>query len=189
MKSDGKCMLHIADVLVFAMTIEQSPSTNFDVMPGQPHSYQSHRPHSVADLKARQANKIREISEALVSSGFRTLAAQSRVLGLGRSTTWTILKGNHKSSGLSAKIIGRILTSSNLPLRVRGKVLEYVEDKASGRYGHSAKLRRRFISALVATVTLQKRGRDPSDRRRRPAARASQSIDYDRKKQRNPQAS
>jgi hypothetical protein len=173
MKSDGTCMQHIADVLVFAMTVEQSPSANFDVMRSQhAHSYQSPRPHSVADLKSRQANKIREISEALVSSGFRTLAAQSRVLGLRRSTTWTILRGNHKSSGLSAKIIGRILTASDLPPRVRAKVLEYVEDKASGRFGHSAKLRRKFISALVAKVTLQKKGRDLSDRRR-PAARRS----------------
>ena len=173
MKSDGKCMPYIADVFVFAMTIERSPSANIDVMPSQhPHSYQSHRAHSVADLKARQANKIREISEALVASGFRTLAAQSRVFGLGRSTTWTILRGNHKSSGLSAKIIGRILTASDLPPRVRAKVLEYVEDKASGRFGHSAKLRRKFISALVAKMTLQKKARDVSDRRR-PAARRS----------------
>jgi hypothetical protein len=178
MKSDGRCVRHFPHVHQqnpggFAMTIEQPPSANFNVMPSQrTNSYQPRRSPSMADLKTRQANKIREIAEALVASGFRTLDAQSRVLGLGRSTTWTILKGNHKSSGLSAKIIGRILTSSNLPSRVRGKVLEYAEDKASGRYGHSAKLRRRFVSALVATVTLQKRGRGPSDRRRRLAPRA-----------------
>ena len=143
----------------------------------------------MADLKVRQADKIREIAEALAVSGFHTLAAQSRVLGLGRSTTWTILRGNHKSSGLSAKIIGRILSSSNLPPRVRAKVLEYVEDKASGRYGHSARLRRKFISALVAMVTLHARERGPSYRRRGPAARAPQSSDYGRKQQRGPQAS
>jgi len=169
------------------MTIERSPA-NFDVMPSQhAHSYQWRRSQSMADLKARQAEKIREIAEALVASGFRTVAAQSRLLGLGRSTTWTILRGNHKSSGLSAKIIGRILVSSDLPPRVRAKVLEYVEDKASGRYGHSAKLRRKFISALVAQVTLQGGGRGPSDRRRHSTARISQSVDPTRKQQRGPQ--
>jgi len=161
------------------MTIEQSLSA-FDVMPSQHgNSSQSHRSHSIGDLKVRQANKIREIAAALASSGFRTVAAQSCVLKLGRSTTWTILRGNHKSSGLSAKIIGQILTSSELPAGVRTKVLEYVEDKASGRYGHSAKLRRKFISALVAKVTLPKSNRHP----------AAQAVNHGRKQQRRQQAS
>jgi DNA invertase Pin-like site-specific DNA recombinase len=56
-------------------------------------------------MKARQSAKIRELREALVASGFLTLDEQSKALGLSRSTTWTILKGNHKASGLSAAII------------------------------------------------------------------------------------
>jgi predicted DNA-binding transcriptional regulator AlpA len=70
---------------------------------------------SGADMKARQSAKIRELREALVASGFLTLDEQSKVLGLSRSTTWTILKGNHKASGLSAAIIDRMLAAPRLP--------------------------------------------------------------------------
>lgn len=56
----------------------------------------------VRSLKARQGLKIRELGAALVSVGLITLDEQAKALGLPRSTTWTILKGTHKSSGLSA---------------------------------------------------------------------------------------
>lgn len=105
---------------------------------------------TVAKMKARQSAKIRDIANALVTAGFDTLDAQARILGIGRSTAWTILQGNHKGSGLSAKIVNRILSVRPLPPLVRKTILEYVEEKASGRYGHSAKLRRRFITALSA---------------------------------------
>ena len=62
---------------------------------------------------------------------------QANALGLSRSTTWTILKGRHKASGLSADIINRMLAAPRLPPLVRAKVLEYVEEKTAGRYGHS----------------------------------------------------
>src|SRR5262245_8224584 len=104
---------------------------------------------SSREMKARQSAKIREIADALISEGFFTLDAQARALGLGRSTTWTILKANHKSTGLSAKIIDRILVRQ-LPPRVRAKILEYVEEKAIGCYGHSERLRRKFITLLLA---------------------------------------
>ena len=109
--------------------------------------YSSRRPESTAGVKGRQSAKIREIADALISEGFRTLDAQAKALGLSRSTTWTILKGNHKSTGLSAKTINRLLLQ-RLPPLVRAKILVYVEEKASGRYGHSAKIRRKFITAL-----------------------------------------
>jgi hypothetical protein len=113
-------------------------------------SPQAADPQTVAKMKARQAAKIREIASALVAAGFHTLDAQAKILNVGRSTAWTIIKGSHKGSGLSAKIVNRILSVRQLPPLVRKTILEYIEEKASGRYGHSARLRRRFITALSA---------------------------------------
>ena len=59
-------------------------------------------------MKGRQTLKIRELGDALISEGFVTLDEQALALGLCRSTTWTILKANHKSSGLSATVINRM---------------------------------------------------------------------------------
>jgi hypothetical protein len=112
----------------------------------------SHHPpgsQSVAKMKARQAAKIRAIAEALVTSGLRTLDAQADVLGVCRSTAWTILKGSHKSTGLSAKTIKHILAEPKLPPLVRATILEYIEEKAIGCYGHSERLRRKFITLLL----------------------------------------
>jgi hypothetical protein len=106
-------------------------------------------------MKARQSAKIREIAEALISAGFVSLDAQAKVLGLCRSTTWTILQGNHKTSGLSSKTINRMLAAPTLPASVRAKILEYVEDKATGRYGHNEKLRRKFMTSLSAKQSEQ----------------------------------
>ena len=47
--------------------------------------------------------KIREISEALKAAGFVTLDAQTRALGLARSTTWAVLQNGYKHSGISAQ--------------------------------------------------------------------------------------
>lgn len=80
---------------------------------------------SGADVKARQSSKIRELGEALITAGFVSLDAQARVLGLPRSTAWTILSANHKSTGISAKIIRRMLSSEPLPQLVRAKIIQY----------------------------------------------------------------
>ena len=101
-----------------------------------------------AKPKVRQSCAIRELSDALATAGFATLDQQAKVLGLCRSTTWTILKGSHKSSGLSATIINRALAAPHLPALVRAKILEYVEEKTAGRYGHSKAQRRKFIAQL-----------------------------------------
>jgi hypothetical protein len=85
--------------------------------------------------KAHQAAKLRAMREALVAAGFRSLDAQSAVLGLHRSTTWTIISGRHKTTGLSAATINRILAAPDLPVTVRAIVLEYVNDKLAGLYG------------------------------------------------------
>jgi hypothetical protein len=105
-------------------------------------------PCMVADMKARQSAKIRELGHALVASGFCTLDEQAEVLGLSRSTTWTVLKARHKSSGLSAKIINRMLASRQLPPLVRSKIIEYGEEKAAGLYGGSRVRLRRFTARL-----------------------------------------
>jgi len=85
-----------------------------------------------------------------------TLDAQATVLGLPRSTTWAILRGNYKHSGLSAAIINRML-SAPLPLRVRANILEYVDEKLDGSYGHSKALRRKFAEKLSAECFGQSR--------------------------------
>jgi hypothetical protein len=83
--------------------------------------------------KERQALKLAEIREALVSA----------VLGVGRSTAWWLL--NHdKRAGPSAKVIKRILLSPQIPKRVRRKVEQYVEEKTHGLYGHSEERTRSF---------------------------------------------
>jgi hypothetical protein len=99
-------------------------------------------------MKALQSSKIREIGEALVAAGFRALDEQAEALGLCRSTTWTILKGNYKNSGLSAATLNRILASPQLPPIVRAKIHEYIEEKTAGRYGDSKTRIRKFTASL-----------------------------------------
>src|ERR1700731_5084737 len=83
--------------------------------------------HTLTDLKARQSSKIREIGEALITAGFVSLDAQAKALGLPRSTAWTILSAEHKDTGISARIICRMLSSERLPPLVSAKIMEYVE--------------------------------------------------------------
>ena len=103
---------------------------------------------SLADVKARQSSKIREIGEALITAGFVSLDAQAKALGLPRSTAWTILSAEHKSTGISAKIVCRMLSSQRLPSLVRAKVIEYAAEKAAGLYGGTKAQRRKFVHAL-----------------------------------------
>jgi hypothetical protein len=101
-----------------------------------------------AGMKARQSSKIRELAEAVKSAGFLTLDEQAKALGLSRSTAWTIRKASHKASGLSASIVNRMLAAPELPPLARTKVLEYVEEKATGLYGSSRSQQRRFAARL-----------------------------------------
>src|SRR5262252_391583 len=91
---------------------------------------------AVAQAKARQSSKIRELRIALRSAGLIGLDEQARALGLPRSTTWKILKGDHKASGLSAMVISRMLSAPRLTPVVPNKIHEYVRDKTDGFYGH-----------------------------------------------------
>src|SRR6516165_11791903 len=99
---------------------------------------------AVAEAKARQSSKIRELRIALRSAGLIGLDEQARALGLPRSTTWKILKADHKASGLSAMIISRMLSAPRLPPVVRTKILEYVREKTEGLYGHGKREVLRF---------------------------------------------
>ena len=103
---------------------------------------------TITDVKARQASKIREIGEALITTGFVSLDAQAKVLGLPRSTAWTILSTKHKGTGISARTICRMLSSKRLPPLVRAKIMEYAEERAAGIYGGTKTQNRRFASKL-----------------------------------------
>lgn len=100
--------------------------------------------------RARQSAKIREISEALQAAGLESLDEQAEAIGLSRSTTWSILRGHHKNSGLSTATISRILATKKLPIPVRNKLLEYVEEKAQGLYGDAPIRIEQFKERLAA---------------------------------------
>ena len=103
-------------------------------------------------IKDRQASKIRELAAELVAAGFVSLDEQADALGLSRSTTWTILKAKHKNYGLSAALINRVLRNPNLDGRIRAKLIEYVQEKTAGSYGHSHIQRRRFVRRLADPI-------------------------------------
>lgn len=108
-----------------------------------------HRMQTLSAMKVRQSVKIHEITDALVAAGFVALDKEAKALGLGRSTTWTILKNGYKNSGISATIINRMLSSSWLPPPVRAKIIEYIEEKLVGLYGHSKAQRCKFCALLT----------------------------------------
>src|SRR3974390_1583770 len=95
------------------------------------------------EAKEKQALKLAEIREALVTAGYNTTAKQAAVLGVGRSTAWWLLNRD-KRAGPSAKVIKRILLSPQVPKKVRLKVEQYVENKIRGIYGHSEQRAQRF---------------------------------------------
>ena len=103
-----------------------------------------------SDMKTMQCSKIRELRQALVEAGYLTLCQQAGGLGVGRSSAWAILQGNHKSSGLSAATIKRMLTSQQLPAPARKILLEYVQEKSAGAYGHNEAQLRKFRERLGA---------------------------------------
>jgi hypothetical protein len=113
----------------------------------------AHSPASIIfQMKMRQSVKIGELRQALVAAGLSRLDQQAAVLGLQRSTTWHVLKANHKSSGLSAKIIKRMLNSPQLPPPARRILLDYVDEKCGGAYGHDRVQVRLFCAQLGQIV-------------------------------------
>ena len=121
-------------------------------------------------MQPEHLGKIKNICDALVAAGFDTLDKQAEVLGLPRSTTWTILRGTHKKSGLSATLLTRMLKSLRLPPAVRAKIIEYIDAKAAGGLGHNKLQQRRFVARLkreaVPTVKFPS-ATSPADRIRR----------------------
>ena len=115
----------------------------------------------LAIIKSDPSFPIQRIGDALVAEGFVTLDEQAKALGLSRSTTWTILRANHKKSGLSAAIVDQILKAPRLPGPVRAKVLQYVEEKSAGLHGHNKLQQRRFAARLES---MRRRGLDERDR-------------------------
>ena len=69
-------------------------------------------------MRERQRAKISELRTALVQAGFVQLLQQADALGLGRSTTWAVLRASHKASGLSAHVLNRMIASPKLPSEV-----------------------------------------------------------------------
>jgi predicted DNA-binding transcriptional regulator AlpA len=98
--------------------------------------------------RSKQCLKIEDIGTTLAECGFVALDEQAYVLGLSRSTAWTVLRGKHKTSGLSAMTINRMLATGRLPPKVRLKVLEYIAEKMSGAYGDRKHRLKAFASRI-----------------------------------------
>jgi predicted DNA-binding transcriptional regulator AlpA len=135
----------------------------------------------VREMKARQTSRIAEFRATLHAAGLVALDEQASALGVGRSTVWTILQGKHKSSGLSAAIINRMMKSPHLPSSVRAKIVEYVEEKTVGLYGHSSSQLRKFkarLSIHAATKPKPEEGFAPESRllRKRPKLTAAKDT-------------
>src|SRR5262249_58259798 len=93
--------------------------------------------------------KIGESGAALLACRFSPFDEQAKLLGLLRSSVWTLLKANHKNSGLSAAVISRMLSAPQLPALVRAKIIEYTKEKSEGIYGHRKLPLRRFTRSLA----------------------------------------
>jgi len=119
---------------------------------------------STGAMKARQSAKIAELRKILEQAGYHSLSEQAVVLGLSRSTTWALLKANHKASGVSGSIIKRMLRSSALPLAVGQWIDEYVREKLAGKYGHRRNRLRIFKAQVeLGDGTAPNLQREPSD--------------------------
>jgi hypothetical protein len=116
----------------------------------------SSRTRLLADIRSTHSLKIRELGQALIATGFLTLDEQAKALGVPRSTAWTIVAARHKKSGLSAKLITRMLASQSLPPLVRAKIIEYREEKTAGLYGGTTAQRARFSASLANAVDHQR---------------------------------
>jgi predicted DNA-binding transcriptional regulator AlpA len=114
--------------------------------------------------KAWQATRIGELRTALAADGLVILDDQARALGLSRSTAWAVLKANHKASGLAAATINRMLSSPELPPRVRAAILTYVEEKLAGLYGHNEEQLGRFAAGVRSVQSRSLARQIPTER-------------------------
>ena len=131
------------------MTTDTSlKTTAFSARPWRGSSSERESSLALPAMRERQRAKIKQFGDALAATGLRTLDKQADALALSRSTTWNLLKGKHKGSGISPTIINRMLASPRLPPRVRATILEYVAEKATGAYGDSRARLDRFTARL-----------------------------------------
>ena len=107
------------------------------------------RPDMSAARLDSQGHKIRELRHALIDAGFVALDQQAAALGLPRSTTWFVLQGMHKCSGLRAGLIARMWHAPGLPATVRRVLTDYVTERSRGAYGHDEARLRRFVAQLA----------------------------------------
>ena len=104
--------------------------------------------HASGSARIQQRLKIEEIGTTLAECGIVALDEQAYVLGLSRSTAWTVIRGTHKTSGLCATTINRMLDTGRLPPKVRLKLLEYIAEKMSGAYGDQKHCLKAFASKI-----------------------------------------
>jgi hypothetical protein len=128
--------------------------------------------HTLTDLKARQSSKIREIGNALIAAGIVSLDAQAKALGLPRSTTWTILSAEHKGTGISARIICRMLNSEPLPPACSGENRGIREGKSS-RY---LRWNRDAASQIRLEAQIERPGRVPREAQLQSLAARSSAL-------------
>ena len=119
---------------------------------------------SLGERTAIQARKIEDLRKAVCAGGPVSLSEHAELLGLGRSTAWTLLKRPYKNSGLTAGVIKRMLASPKLSQGAHAILIEYIEEKANGLYGHSRPQRRRFVGALSDSSASTKFGNDGAAR-------------------------
>jgi hypothetical protein len=98
--------------------------------------------------KARQRQRLAEIRVALMASGLCSLDRQARALGLVRSTAYHVISASHKSTGISARVLMRMLASPDLPPLVRAVIERYAREKMAGDYGATRSNCRKFSRAL-----------------------------------------
>jgi hypothetical protein len=102
------------------------------------------KPLSKSVQLREQQSRILEISEVLSRHGHCTVDQQARILNVPRSTAWTILRPTHKYSGLTIRVLLKMLNAPELPPEARQKVLDYLNEKAEGRFGSNRNCQRRF---------------------------------------------
>jgi hypothetical protein len=144
--STQRCMVNA--VLLFVRSPEGSMSktdgSQLISASRLPAASQQRSRSTASSLRAKQCKKIAELRESLVQAGLYSLDEQAAALNLSRSTAWAVLRGTYKASGLSAKLIKRMLASPQLPPEARTRIGEYVEEKLAGSFGHSEKHTRLF---------------------------------------------
>jgi hypothetical protein len=71
---------------------------------------------------------IQVIADALFKTGYTSLDAQAKALGLKRSTTWTIMKTKHKLGHLNNKTARCILANPHTPHSLRELIERMLEE-------------------------------------------------------------